>query len=299
MGSKLTHLPLIVCAVILLIHLPPGQEAPLGTTPDLEFQGPLAISTEVRVKRLSPLLLGIAWIFGTNFAAGLARATHPAHQQLHETRFCSENNSANSNHREILPEVLPAPVPLLDRSEQSTAEEKALEVPQRLIPLNNVGWTILSFLNPIGAFLNLVPKLHGAEGPTRVEREAPVEDAKTFRDSKTTGVLDVSNFMDFYESLQALRHQLGLDSNLTSVQDVTPEANVTQTLEFTLHVLPTVPRTTAFVNFLYLWLIIMIVGIVIYENAPQYLKKIPGSIKRSQGPLTKGKDMKQDLTSAV
>ena len=133
----------------------------------------------------------------------------------------------------------------------------------------------------------------------------PIEDVETFRDSNTTGVLDTSYIVDFYERLQAICHQMGLDSNQTSAQASAPDVNTTQTLKFVIHVLPTVPKTTPFVNFLYLWVIIMIVcigilgSIAIYKNAPQYLQKIQGSIMRHKGPLTKGKDMKQDLTSAV
>ena len=56
----MTYLPLIVCTAILLINLPSGQGAPLETIETLEFQGPLATGTEVRAKRFSPLLLGIA-----------------------------------------------------------------------------------------------------------------------------------------------------------------------------------------------------------------------------------------------
>ena len=77
LGSRMTYLPLIVCAAILLIHLPLGQGVPLETAMNLEFQGPLATGTEVRAKRFSPLLFGIAWILGTNFATGVARAASP------------------------------------------------------------------------------------------------------------------------------------------------------------------------------------------------------------------------------
>ena len=67
---------------------------------------------------------------------------------------------------------------------------------------------------------------------------------------------------------------MGLDSNQTSIQDTMPEANMTQTLELLIQILPKDSRSTLFVNFLYLWLIIMIVcirilgSIAIYENTP-------------------------------
>ena len=98
---------------------------------------------------------------------------------------------------------------------------------------------------------------------------------------------------------------MGLDSNQTLTLEAVLDNNSTQTHEFVIHVLSTASRTTPFVNFLYLWLIIMIVcigiigSIAIYENAPQYIKKIQGSLMHHKGPSTKGKDMKQDLTSAV
>ena len=76
----MTYIPLIVCAAILLIHLPSRPGAPLETTTGLEFQGPLANGTKVRAKRFSPLLYGFAWIFWTNFSAGVAKATSPTYQ---------------------------------------------------------------------------------------------------------------------------------------------------------------------------------------------------------------------------
>jgi hypothetical protein len=89
----MTYLPLIVCAAILLINLPSGQGAPLETIETLEFQGPLATGTEVRAKRFSPLLFGIAWILGTNFAAGVARAASPAHRTFTRSDFSWKTSS--------------------------------------------------------------------------------------------------------------------------------------------------------------------------------------------------------------
>ena len=98
---------------------------------------------------------------------------------------------------------------------------------------------------------------------------------------------------------------MGLYSNQTLTLDARLDVNLTQAREFVIHVLSTAFRTTPFVNFLYLWLIIMTVcigilgSIAIYEKAPQYVKLIQGYIMRHKGPSTKGKDMKQDLTTAV
>ena len=189
--------------------------------------------------------------------------------------------------------------------------EKALEIPRRLIPLEHVGWTILSFLNPIGAFLNLVPKAPMAEAPTRVERDVPVEDSEISPDTNTTVTAEVRKFVEFYEDLQDLRQQMGLISNKTADQTALTLRldalmdNSTQTREFVVHLLSTAAGTSPVVNFLFVWLLIMTVGsvilggMVLYEVIPQYLEKIQGSITRLKGPSTKGKDMKQDLTCAI
>ena len=147
-------------------------------TTNSEFQGPLATGTEFRSKRFSPLLFGIAWILGTNFAAGVARAASPSHQRLHETSLRLDNRSANGSQQETSPEHLPVVICLLDRSERCVNEEATPEVPRSSAPLSRVAWTILSFLNPIGT---LISPLFGATAgspqevkeTTRVEREAP------------------------------------------------------------------------------------------------------------------------------
>ena len=192
-----------------------------------------------------------------------------------------------------------------------SSQEKALEIPRRLIPLGHVGWTILSFLNPIGAFLNLVPKAPKAKAHTRVERDVPAEDAESFSDTDTNGTAEVLNFVEFYENLQDLRQQMGLIPKTTTDQTALALRldammdNSTQNRKFVLHLISTAAQTSPIVNFLYIWLLIMIVcsviigGMVLYEVIPQYLEKIQGSIKRLKGPSTKGKDMKQNLTRAI
>ena len=143
----------------------------------------------------------------------------------------------------------------------------------------------MSFLNPIRALIN--PIVSPAAGSpqvketTRVEREAPIEDVETSPDSNTTGIMEPCNFVDFYERLQAIRHQMGLDSNQTLTLEAVSNSNSTLTLEFVLPVISNASRTSPIVNFLYLWLIIMIfcVGILgsiaIYENAPSCVTKDP------------------------
>ena len=158
------------------------------------------------------------------------------------------------------------------------------------------------FLQPV---LNAATEAHQVKESTRVEREASIEDVETFPETDSTGVPVTSNFVDFYERLQAIRHQMGLDSNQTLTLEAVLDNNSTRTLEFVIHVHSTGSRTTPIVNFLYLWRIIRIVcvgilgSIAIYENAPRYIKKIQCSLMRRKGPSTKGKDMKQDLTDAV
>ena len=159
-----------------------------------------------------------------------------------------------------------------------------------------MSWLTLAaaFIKPL---INAATKLHHTKELTRVEGEAPIEDNETHLNSNTTGVPDRSNFVDFYEHLQAIRHKMGLDSNLTLTLHSVLDANSTQTQAFLVRVITTASRTTSFVNFLYLWLIIMIVcigilgSIAIYENAPNYVKKIQGSIMRHKRPLTKWKDI--------
>ena len=305
----MTYLPLIVCAAILLINLPSGQGAPLETIETMEFQGPLATGTEVRAKRFSPLLFGIAWILGTNFAAGVARAASSANRNLHETRLQLENVPANTSQSETSPEILPMPDALLVRPTRSTAEDTTPEVPRGSAPFSPIVWNILSWLTPAGFFLK--PVLQAAaeaqlvKESTRVERDAPNEDAETSPGTDSLEIPETANFVDFYERLRDIRHQMGLDSNQTLTLEAVLDNNSTRTLEFVINVTPTGSRTSPIVNFLYLWLIIMIVcvgilgSIAIYENAPRYIKKIQGSLMRHKGPSTKGKDMKQDLTDAV
>ena len=172
-------------------------------------------------------------------------------------------------------------------------------------------WNILSWLTPAGFFLK--PVLQAAaeaqlvKESTRVERDAPNEDAETSPGTDSLEIPETANFVDFYERLRDIRHQMGLDSNQTLTLEAVLDNNSTRTLEFVINVTPKVmgSRTTPFVNFLYLWLIIVIVcvgilgSIAIYDNAPRYIKKIQGSLMRHKGPSTKGKDMKQDLTDAV
>ena len=126
------------------------------------------------------------------------------------------------------------------------AEEATPEAPRSSTPLSRVAWTILSFLNPNGALINpLIGATAGSsqvKETTRVEREAPIEDAETFPDSNTTGIMETSNFVDFYKRLQAIRHQMSLDSNQTLTLDAMLDDNSTQTLEFVLHVLPLAPQ---------------------------------------------------------
>ena len=124
---------------------------------------------------------------------------------------------------------------------------------------------------------------------TRVEREAPIEDVKTPSGLDFTGIPETSNFVDFYERLQAIRHQMGLDFNQTTTSEAFPDNSTSS-------------QISPIVNFIYLWLIIMIVCVgifgvlAIYENAPRYLKKIQVSLMRHNGPSTKGRDMKQDFS---
>ena len=201
------------------------------------------------------------------------------------------------------------PEALLVRPTRSTAEDTTPEVPRGSAPFSPIVWSILSWLTPAGLFLqpllNAATEAHQVKESTRVEREAPIEDVETFPETDSTGVPETSNFVDFYERLQAIRHQMGLDSNQTLTLEAVLDNNSTRTLEFVIHVIPTGSRTSHIVNFIYLWLIILIVcvgilgSIAIYENAPRSLKKIQGSLMRHKGPSTKGKDMKQDLTDAV
>ena len=201
------------------------------------------------------------------------------------------------------------PNALLVRPTRSTAEDATPEVPRGSAPFSPVVWNILSWLTPAGFFLK--PVLQAAaeaqlvKESTRVERDAPNEDAETSPETDSLEIPETANFVDFYERLRDIRHQMGLDSNQTLTLEAVLDNNSTRTLEFVIHVMSTGSRTSPIVNFLYLWLIIMIVcvgilgSIAIYENAPRYIKKIQGSLMRHKGPSTKGKDMKQDLTDAV
>ena len=213
-----------------------------------------------------------------------------------------------------------------------------MEAPQRLLPLAKPGWTILSFLNPIGAFLSLVPKTSLARAPIRVEHDVPVEDTETLQDPDSPRDWSASNFVNFYEDLQALRHQMGLLSNQTLdlstfvdfyqdlqrvrhqlglIPNQTQEyealvsemnslmENATLNHKLVVHLRPAAVQPSPIMNFLYLWIIIIIVCIgilgfiVIYKEAPHYLEKFQSSLKHLKGPTTKGKDMKQDLTRAI
>jgi hypothetical protein len=127
---------------------------------------------------------------------------------------------------------------------------------------------------------------------TRVEREAPIEDVKSSSELEFTGIPETTNFMDFYERLQAIRYQMGLDVNQTTTSEAFPDNSTSS-------------QISPIVNFIYLWLIIMIVcvgifGILaIYNNAPRYLKKLQVSLMHHNGPSTKGRDMKQDFSRAI
>ena len=120
---------------------------------------------------------------------------------------------------------------------------------------------------------NATTVVHQVKESTRVEREAPIEDVKTFLEADFTKVPETSNFVDFYERLQAIRHQMGLDSNQTVTSEI-----------FLDH--PKESRISPIVNFIYLWLIILIVcvgilgSLAIYENAPRYLMKIQSYLMR-------------------
>ena len=176
----MTNLPL--CAAILLNHLPYGQGAPTEMTLNMEFHGSLATGTKVRTNRFSLLLFGISWILGNNFAFGLARASSPAHQQLHKTRLQLEANQTNPSPQDSLPKLNTAPEALLDRKARSIPENTTEEVPRAPKPLswgNQIALTIASWLWPVAAFIK--PAIKGVTESNlikelpRTECEAPIE----------------------------------------------------------------------------------------------------------------------------
>ena len=116
----------------------------------------------------------------------------------------------------------------------------------------------MAFIKPV---INAATKSHHTKELLCVEREAPIEDDETNPSSTAPEVTDLSNFVDFYERLQAIRHQMGLDSKQTLTMDSVLDVNSTQTCEFVIRVITPASRTTPFMNLLYLWRIILIVCI--------------------------------------
>ena len=113
----------------------------------------------------------------------MAWATSPTYQRLHKTRLHLENNPTNPSPQETSPELLLAPIALLDRPTRSISENATQEAPRNSSSLswgNPIPLAIMSWLSPAAAFIkpliNAATKSHHTKELTRVEREAPIED---------------------------------------------------------------------------------------------------------------------------
>ena len=163
-------------------------------------------------------------------------------------------------------------------------------------------WLVSAFLKPIT--WNTIESIYTKKIP-RTEREVPVEVTETTPIPLTTGTVALSGFVEFHEQRQALRHKIGLDFNQTLPQEMDSGFNMTSTTLVPVRIIHNFDRTDYILNFLYLWIVMMVVcigilgSIALYKNFPRYSKKIQGFIMHHKGPLTKGKDVKQDLKSAV